>query len=68
MRVLPTGQDPIFTVAGDTATADIMRQEKIVRNEGNSGSVFITEFSLAKEDGIWKIMKIDELTDAEIGE
>ncbi|MCO1603103.1 hypothetical protein [Desulfosporosinus nitroreducens] len=45
-----------------------MGQEKIVRNEGNSGSVFITEFSLAKEDGIWKIMKIDELTDAEIGE
>lgn len=60
--------DPILTVAGDTATADITGQEKIVRSEGNSGSAFNTEFSLAKEKGNWKITKVDELTDAEIGE
>ena len=48
------------------ATADIAGQEKIVRSEGDSGSVFNTVFSLAKEDGIWKIIKVDELTDAEI--
>ena len=60
--------DPILTAADDSATADIMGQEKIVRSEGNSGSVFNTEFSLAKEDGIWKITKVDELSDAEIGE
>jgi|GEM_PF-1611286 len=57
--------DPILTVAGDTATADITGQEKIVRSEGNSGSVFNTVFSLAKEKGNWKITKVDELTDAE---
>lgn len=58
--------DPILTAADDTATADIMGQEKIVRSEGNSGSVFNTVFSLAKEKGNWKITKVDELTDAEI--
>ena len=59
-------KDPILKVAGNTATADIAGQEKIVRSEGDSGSVFNTVFSLVKEDGIWKITKVDELTDAEI--
>lgn len=31
--------DPILMVAGDTATADITGQEKIVRSEGNSGRI-----------------------------
>ncbi|MDQ7097019.1 hypothetical protein REC12_25830 [Desulfosporosinus sp. PR] len=57
--------DPILTVTGNTATADIAGQEKIVRSEGKSGSVFNTVFSLAKEEGNWKIRKVDELTDAE---
>lgn len=61
-------KDPILKVAGNMATADIAGQEKIVRSEGDSGSVFNTVFSLAKENEIWKITKVDELTDAEIGE
>jgi hypothetical protein len=59
-------EDPIIMIGGDTATADIAGQETIVRSDGNSGSVFNTIFSLVHQDGIWKISKVDRLTDAEI--
>ncbi|AET67796.1 hypothetical protein Desor_2194 [Desulfosporosinus orientis DSM 765] len=62
-----TFQDPIVMVNGSTATADIGGQEKIVRADGDSGSVFALVFSLVQEDGIWKITKVDELTDGETG-
>ncbi|MDR3602601.1 MAG: hypothetical protein P4L49_19325 [Desulfosporosinus sp.] len=54
--------DPMLMVTGDTATADIAGQEKIVRTEGKSDSVFNTVFSLAKEKGNWEITKVNELT------
>ena len=34
----------------------------------SENGVFNTVFSLAKEKGNWKITRVDELTDAEIGE
>ncbi|MHB8126955.1 MAG: hypothetical protein ACYDEJ_15215 [Desulfitobacteriaceae bacterium] len=62
-----TFDDPIIMVNGNTASADIAGQEKIVRSDGDSGSVFNAVFSLALEDEIWKITKVDEVTDAEMG-
>lgn len=62
-----TFDDPIIMVNGNTASADKAGQEKIVRSDGDSGSVFNAVFSLALEDEIWKIIKVDEVTDAEMG-
>lgn len=58
--------DPILTIAGSTAIADIAGQEKISRKGGWSGAVFSTVIYLEKKKGKWKITKVDALTDAEI--
>ena len=58
--------DPILTIAGNKATADIAGLEKILRNGGKSGASLSAVFYLEKEKEKWKITKVDELTDAEI--
>lgn len=59
--------DPIVLVNGSTAMADIGVHEKIRRADGDSAAVYAAVFSLVQEDGSWKIAKVDEVTDGEIG-
>ncbi len=58
--------DPIITVSGNTATADIEGFEKIMRKGGHSAGGFCTVFYLEKVKGKWKIIRVDESTEAEL--
>lgn len=54
--------DPVITLHGNKAVADIKVMEKIVRNEDTSGGEILTVFYLEKVDGRWRITGADELS------
>lgn len=58
--------DPIITVSGNKATADMAGLEKILRKGGDSAGEFSTVFYLEKVEGKWKIYRVDDLTEAEL--
>jgi len=59
--------EPIITIAGNTATADLGVLETLTWGEHKSQSAFRVVFSLARNCGHWRITRVDEVTGAETG-
>lgn len=58
--------DPIVTVTGNTASADLDGFEKIQQSDNYSVGGFHVVIDLEKERGKWKITKVDEYTEEEM--
>lgn len=58
--------EPILTIYGNKATADIMGLEKVLRNGGDSAGGFSAVFNSELMGTKWILTKVDELPEAEI--
>ncbi|MCL6478721.1 MAG: hypothetical protein K6T65_09930 [Peptococcaceae bacterium] len=58
--------EPIITIDGNTAKADLVGYEKILHRHGDSAGGFSTVVYLEKVEGQWKITMVDDLTEEEM--